>query len=375
MKVLQVMASCSCNSGVAQVIMRYYRNVFENISFDFLMYWDLENSYKDEIISLGGKVYYTGKPSTRSVGRYISYIDEFFRTRKDEYDAVQLHEVYLNSIILRKAKKYGVKILIAHSHTTKLSESKFGAFRNKFLYSTVKRYANTYFACSEDAGVVAFGKGILKNDHFYVINNAIDIPDFSYSNDERVRIRSEFGIDDSTLVIGHIGRFSPQKNHFFLVNVFCQVLETEPQAKLLLVGDGPNIDKVKAYCLERSIMNSVVFLGTRKDIGAVLSSFDVFCLPSVFEGLGIVLIEAQTNGLPCVVSDVVPYEAGILSSYRTVSLADDYDIWAKEVIKASHERAINISELIKHSGYDIHVESNKYEKLINNLVEGISDVR
>lgn len=367
MRVLQVMSSCGYRAGVAQVVMRYYRNIHREIDFDFLLYWDVEGSYKEEIQAYGGKLFFTGRPGLRQMPAYIRWVDRFFAEHGKEYDAVQLHEIYLNSIILRAAKKYGVPVRIAHSHTTKLSDSRLRAVRNAFLYLPVKRYANVFFACSADAGKAAFGRGILKDERFHVIRNAIALEEYRFSPENRKRIREEMGLKEETLVIGHVGRFAPSKNHCFLLELFCELLKQKTEAKLVLVGVGEDMQKVQQRCEELGLSDSVLFTGLRKDVPAVLSAFDLFCLPSRFEGLGLVLVEAQANGLACLASDGVPEEARVLPSYRRLALRAGAGRWAEELLQMDTQREADTDGALAASGFDIVPESEKLMGLFSEL--------
>ena len=368
MRILQVMASCSRSSGVAQVMMNYYRHISDQVVFDFLLFWREEDSFEEEIRELGGNVFYTGKPSISTVIDYIRRIKDFFHNNIGVYDAVHLHELYINSIIFPIAKRNGIKVRIAHSHTTKYSEKKSNALRNWLLCLPINYNATSYFACSTDAGITLFGKRIVNKQKLYVVNNAIDCSKYIYSEKSRDAIRREFDLADD-FVVGHVGRFSPVKNHKYLIRTFMKVVEEKPRSKLLLIGEGALKGQIKSLVNENNLQNNVVFIGQRKDIGDFLSAMDCFVLPSLFEGLGIVLIEAQCNGLPCVASSEVPGEARILSNYETVSLDSGYNTWAAKIIQ-SNGREINAYEKVTNAGFNIFVESPRLVEKYKNLIEG-----
>lgn len=361
MRVLHVMASCARVSGVAQAIMNYYRELHREAIFDFLLFWDLEKSFKSEIEQYGGKVFITGKPNLPTLIQYIRDVHTFFREHASEYDAIQLHELYLNPIVLAAAKKYGIRTRIVHSHATALSERRLSAIRNRILYIPIHRYATNYFACSEAAGKAAFGKAVVQEGKLIVVKNAICVDNFSFSLSARTKIREQLGVKNE-LVIGHIGRFCPQKNHFFLLDVFFELKKRNRDAKLLLVGDGEFFDPVRKKALQLGIEEAVFQVGQRTDIADLLSAMDVFLLPSVYEGLGIVLVEAQSNGLPCVASDVVPVEAEILPTYQSINLQADKKIWAR-ALESSGGRSVDSLQAVKRAGYDIHTQSVKLLQL------------
>ena len=367
MRILHVMASCSRASGVAQVIMNYYRQISKDVVFDFLLFWREEDSFEEEIHSLGGMVFYTGKPNLKSIAGYIRKLDSFFKSNQGKYDAVQLHELYINSIIFPLAKRAGIKIRIAHSHTTKYSEKSFNAIRNRLLYLPIKMTATDFFACSKDAGKVAFGNRIVESGKLYIVNNAICIERFFFSFDNRNKKRQEFGLED-VFVVGHTGRFSPAKNHEFLLKIFQEVLKRRPASKLLLVGDGKLKRQIQEYAKIIEIDDHIIFTGQRKDNNELLSAMDCFVLPSVSEGLGIVLIEAQSNGLPCLASSVVPDEAKVLSSFKSIDLSKGESYWAEEILKAN-ERTADANIAMTNAGFNIIVEGPKLEKKYKALTE------
>lgn len=368
MKVLQVMASCSKSSGVAQVMMNYYRKIKDEIIFDFLMFWDFEESFTDEILEYGGKVFFTGKPTIKSLFHYIKWLEIFFEETVPQYDAVHLHELYLNPIILPIAKKHGIKVLIAHSHTTRFSDKKMNGIRNAILFYPVRFFATNYFACSYDAGVTAYGRKISNSKRFHIIRNAIECERYVYSEQLRKEIRDELVLENE-YVIGHIGRFAPQKNHSFLLDMFYELQIRNANARLLLVGEGTLYEDVKRKAKELGISEKVIFSGFRTDVTALLSAMDAFVLPSTFEGLGIVLIEAQCNGLPCIASDRVPREADILSSFRCISLKCNPKEWAEEILECTKERDDKAREMVALAGYEINEQARKLLQLYNIIMQ------
>lgn len=372
MRILHVMASCACVSGVAQTVMNYYRQISSDISFDFLVFWDESSSFRQEIEQMGGRLFLTPEPSICSLRKYWRFVDHFFAEHANEYDAVQLHDLYLNPVIFPIAKKYGVNVRIAHSHSSKFSESSTSALRNWLLYRSLPCLSTHFWAASRIAGKTAFGARIDSARKITVVNNAISIERFAYSASEREKIRRELGISDDAFVLGHIGRFTLQKNHEFLLRVFSEVKQQRPDSYLLLIGaDGTLLPSVRRQASELGIADSVIFTGLRSDIGALLSAMDAFCLPSRFEGLGIALIEAQANGLPCLSSDHIPSEAKILPMHKQLSLHDPANQWADTLLSFSSERFKNPENLVTKHGFNIEHEAcmlvDRYQKITDAL--------
>ncbi|WP_075983035.1 glycosyltransferase family 1 protein [Bacillus massilinigeriensis] len=363
-RILQIVSSLSVSSGVMGVIMNYYRHINRNkIQFDFLYFIEDEKNHKDEITELGGNYYLLRKPSIKSYTEYKS----FFKENARKYSAVHLHEVYLNSIILPIARKYKIKHLITHVHTTKFSDKRLNAIRNKILCLPIKGQANKFLACSRPAGELYYGKKASNDGRVIVINNAIYCEKFKYNELVRNQKRKEMGLEDN-LVIGHIGRFNEQKNHMFLIDIFKDIKWQKEKAKLILVGNGPLLTKVKEKVERLGLKNDVLFLGQRNDISDLLQVMDVFVLPSLFEGLGIVLLEAQCSGLPCYASDVVPQEANVTDNFHYLSLNDKSKKWATEILsaKSENDRSVSYLKVMKY-GFDIIEESKKLENLYYEL--------
>lgn len=328
--------------GVESVIMNYYRHLdHTKVQFDFICDEDSTRIPYDEIKKLGGRVFLV--PKYQKLPQYLKALEGLFR--KNQYRIVHSNVNTLSVFPLYAAKKAGVPVRISHSHSTSNArEWKRNIIKN-ILRPFSKKYATDYFACSELAGRYLFGNKTFDQGKVKIIHNAIDLDKFKFDKVARKKLREEFGIKDSTVVIGHVGRFVKQKNHDFLIDVFNEYHTKNPDSKLLLVGTGPLEEKIKAKVEKLNLSNSVLFLGQREDTNKLYSAMDVFCLPSLYEGLGMVLIEAQMNGLPCLASDKVPKEAKITENIDFIV----FDI--KEFVKKIHTERIesNIDLLEKYN--------------------------
>lgn len=326
-RVLHVVSSLGTGSGVASFIMSYYREIDrEKIQFDFLSFKKRDGSFEKEILELGGGVYYCSKPSLSLAFRHE--MNHFFNAHKNEYQIMHCHPIYAAGIFSPYAKKSGIKRIISHSHTTKYSENKKSALRNFFLLSLIGRRATDFVACSEDAKRIFYWK---KKEDVTLIKNAVNIEKFRFSKKERDEIRMKLGIDQDEIVIGHIGRFTTAKNHIFLLQVFKNFLDNHQNAKLLLLGDGDLYEQMVQQANELKIVDRVIFAGRKENVVPYLSAMDIFIFPSNFEGLGIVLVEAQLNGLPCLASTKVPREADITGNVLFESLKSEYRTWVNDI--------------------------------------------
>ncbi len=326
-RVLHVVSSLGVGSGIMSCLMNYYRFIDrEKVQFDFLSFRKTDNTYEDEILRLGGRIYRCSKPSP--IGGFLKEIDAFFAEHEDQYRIVHCHPIYCTAFFAVPAKRHGVKHIIQHSHTTKLSDNPLSALRNWVVNALFGRLATDYAACSEEAKALFWWK---KAEDVKLMPNAIDYERFRFSRESRNRIRKELGIGDGELVLGHVGRFSPEKNHGFLLKVFEAVFAKYPQTKLLLVGDGATMDQVQQKANDLSCGKNVIFVGRHGRIEDYYCAMDVFLLPSRFEGLGIVLVEAQASGLPCFSSDVVPDAANISESVQFLPLKKGEEYWASKI--------------------------------------------
>lgn len=339
--------------GVESVVMNYYRNIDRsNIQFDFICDDDSTNIPYQEIEKLGGKVILI--PPYQKVFKYHKKLK---RTLKEgKYQIVHSHINTLSVFSLYAAKCAGVPVRIAHSHSTTNKKEWKKNLLKQVLRPFSKLFATNYMACSELAGRWLFGDKTYNKGEVYILNNAIDIDKFVYNEKNRKKHRKELGIKDDALVIGHVGRFVEQKNHRFLIDIFNEVHKLNNNSILLLVGQGPLEEEMKEKVNALGLTDSVMFLGQRSDVNELYSAMDVFVLPSLYEGLGMVAVEAQVAGLPCVLSTEVPEIAKISNNVEFIKLNDIVNNWANIIIKLNTK---NRNFINTNRDYDIAKNASK----------------
>ena len=349
--------------GMESCVMNYYRNIDKRyVQFDFLCNWD-NMVYADEVKE-NGSVIYTIPQRSKDYKAYKKAMDDFFEKHAGEYDVLWYNTCTLANIdYLIYAKKYGIiKKRIIHAHNSGNETSKLRGMLHYINRMRVNRYATDFWSCSMAASKYFFNEKQIASGRHHIINNAIQTEDFKYDRQRRKQLREKYNIDDK-YVIGHVGRFQTQKNHDFLVDIFYKYLEYDENAVLMLVGQGENERAIKGKVRDLGISDKVIFMGARDDVNDLLQVMDVFVLPSLFEGLGIVLIEAQAAGLSCITSkDVVPEVVNITGNVEFIALDEDIDKWAKEILKKkkiTEDRAGSI-QLIKEAGFDIKTEMGKF---------------
>ena len=301
--------------GVEQVVMNYYRHVdHKKIQFDFLVCEGSGMVPRDEIEQLGGCVLMV--PGYKNLPGYMRALERLFR--EERWPIVHSHVNALSVFPLRAAKRAGVPVRIAHSHST----SGRGELARNAVKDALRPLANVYpthrMACSRYAGEWLFGRG----SDFEVLYNAIDLSRFSFDPDERAEVRAELGLAEGRLAILHVGRFTEQKNHRFLLDAFAEVAHRRPDAALLLAGEGGLRAEVERRVGELGLSGRVAFLGQRADVERLYSAADAFVLPSLYEGLPVVSVEAQASGLPCFLSDAITREVDVTGSVRFLSIGD-----------------------------------------------------
>lgn len=346
--------------GVEAVIMNYYRHIDRTkIQFDFLCDEDSTNIPYEEIEKIGGKVLLI--PPYQDV---VKYHKELKKVLQDgNYRVVHSHINTLSVFSLCAAKSAGVPVRIAHSHSTTNKKEKKKNLMKQVLRPFSKTFATDYMCCSELAGRWLFGDQEYNEENVYLLNNAIDLEKFKYDESLRKKKRKELGIKNSTLVIGHIGRFVAQKNHDFLIDIFNEIHKQNADSILLLAGQGPLVDDIKNKVKELRLEDNVKFLGQRKDANELYQAFDVFLLPSLYEGLPVVGVEAQAVGLLCYLSDDMTKETKVLDTTKFMSLNDNANEWASNILRDINKyKRIDTSKEMTAKNFNIKEEAKKLEE-------------
>lgn len=349
--------------------MNYYRNIDKDkIQFHFLCDEDSTNIPYEEIEKMGGKVIII--PPYQ---RLFEYQKELYRIFKENnYKIVHSHISTLSVFPLRIAKKAGVPIRIAHSHSTSnKKEWKRNLIKN-ILRPFSKLYANQFFACSELSGRWLFGEKAFKNDKIKIINNAIDLEKFKFNKEKRNEIRKKLKIDENIILIGHIGRFVTQKNHEFLIDVFNEIIKKRKQenfdSKLILIGQGNLKENIIEKIKYLGLQDYVIFTGQTTNVSDYYNAMDIFVLPSLYEGLPVVGIEAQANGLLCEFSTDMTKETKVLNTTKFISLKETAKKWAEIILEdyKNFKRKNSFDEMTKKN-FNIKEEAKKLEKYYINL--------
>ena len=316
-RILQVLAGMN-RGGAETFIMNVYRKIDKTkVQFDFLLFREEECDFNEEILELGGKIYWIPRYSGKNHFKYIKAWKTFFKDHP-EYKIIHGHVRSTASIYLKIANKNGLTT-IAHSHSTSSRGSQLERLVKKSFQLPIRYIADHLFSCSDEAGEWLYGRKSMKKDKYHLLKNAIDTKAFKYSRSIREEKRRELGIQNNK-VIGHVGSFTPPKNHTFIIDVFKEIYGKDNDAVLLLVGDGKLRSSIEKKIKNMNLTESVVMTGVRSDVPELLQAMDIMVFPSLFEGLPVTLIEAQASGLPCIVADTITPEVGISDSLKFLSL-------------------------------------------------------
>ena len=355
------------DGGTESVWMNYYRHLDRTkIQFDFLVENESNIINKKEIESMGGRVVII--PPYTNPFKYMKELKKIFK--ENHYDIVHSNMNAMSVFTLRAAKKAGIKVRIAHSHSTSNKKEWKKNILKNLLRPFSKVYATHYLACSELAGRWLFGNKTFDKGLVKIVANAIDYDRFKFNESYREEIRNKYSLNDS-YVVGHIGRFMTQKNHKFVVEVFKGILELNPKSKLLLIGDGPLKPEIQSLVNELNLADNVVFAETRLDVEKYYSAMDMFIFPSLYEGLGMTAVEAQINGLKCVVSTNLPKDVEISDNIRFMNLDEDLSNWSKSCINKDRTDKLMINR--KYSiDENVNLIIEMYQSIAQNLVGGQS---
>lgn len=367
--------------GAETMMMNYLRHMDRSkVIYDFLVNRDYKAAYEDEIESLGGRIYRMCPMYPQYFARYKKEFREFLRSHP-EYRIIHSNLEERSYFGLRVAREMGVPVRIAHAHNRPVGFDVKSVFREYFRLRLPK-YVTHMFACGEEAGDWLFGR---KNRSKVIQQrNAIDTSLYRYDAGVAREVRKEFGVDDpDTLVVGHVGRFFPQKNHDFLVDIFAALHRKRPNSVLWLVGGGELNDELKNQIRAKvdrlGLHDAVRFFGVRSDVNRVMQGMDCFLLPSLYEGLPVTMIEAQASGLPCVISDRVPAQCDVTGTVAIVPLHDEPDQWAEAVLGhvrklASRDRATGAGAVTK-AGFDIIANAQWLERFYLDALAQTGDTK
>ena len=336
-------------AGVEAVVFTYLRNMdLDGVSVDVFYDADSTVAPPEDLIEMG--IRFIEIPPYQKV---FSYMSEIKRLCKENcYDIVHTHMNVLSVFSLFAAKCGGVSCRICHNHSTTSKFEKKKDLMKKVLRPTAKIFATDYAACSELSARWMYGDALVDDGTVTVFNNAIDLDRYSFDEAARREVREAIGATDSFL-IGHVGRFMDQKNHNFLIDIFAEVAKIRDDAKLLLIGDGENLEAVKEKVQRFSLSDKVIFKGILPDVERYYSAMDVFLLPSLYEGLPVVALEAQATGLPCVISDAVTTESAVIPEVKFLPVNRDVENWAAAVSEAKVENREECNRIFRGGKFNI----------------------
>lgn len=352
LRVLQVVTVMN-QGGAETMVMNHYRVVDRTrVQFDFLVCREERGFYDDEVEAMGGRIFRTMPIRPWCYGSFFKWIDEFFAEHAHEYIAVHSHIQENSGFVFKYAQKYGIRNCIAHSHIAFRGFDCKIPFR-KFAHYFQLKYATYNLSCGTDAGKYLYG-----HRHFELFNNAIDAKKYSVNLEVRDRIRQELGIEDR-VVLGSVARITWQKNHTFMLDVMAELVKRCPKAMLVLVGTGEKEQEIRQKTESLNLKGHVLMLGNRANVYELLQAFDLFFMPSLFEGLPVSVIEAQAAGLPCVLSDTIDQTTDVTGNVHFVSLDAGLDKWCDQILAVCHLPHMDTYPDIVKAGYDVHENVNR----------------
>lgn len=367
---LRVLHSISnmARAGIETMLMNYYREVDRSrVQFDFLANKPAPGEYDGEIRRMGGRVFVSPGLNPLHFPKYKRFVADLVHT-DPEIKIVHAHNEAMGYYALKSAKDAGVRVRIAHAHNTQIIRDY--KYPLKLVCKQLLPGAATdYWSCGRDAGVYYYGEKRWRESGF-ILRNAINVPRFAFRQEERDRLRRLHGLD-GCFVIGHVGRFNVQKNHSRLLDIFAKIVKAVPDARLALIGVGELEQPVKEKARALGFQDKTLFLGQMADVSGWYQAMDCFVLPSLFEGLPVVGIEAQAAGLPCFFSDRVTDEVLLSPEARRISLQAEDAEWAGEIMAARHSKTDRArgADVVRRAGYDIRTEAQKLQEIYLDMAE------
>lgn len=346
--ILHVIASLNIGGAekVARDIGMYApENEFES---HYIVFGDEKGEYEEELISHGCKVFHWHSPYENYKAFYNSLIKLMSEYK---YIAVHAHTMFNSGWVMLAAKMSKVPVRVAHSHSALDN----GGGMKKAVYEKIMRFlilscSTAFVACGNAAGERLFGKkAYLKKGN--LILNGVDAEKFKFSDEARRKIREEYSLEDS-FVIGHVGHLIEVKNQKYLLELMPKILEKQPRARLMLLGEGEDRQMLSEKIIGLGLEDKVIMTGNVRNVNEYLSAFDVFVFPSLYEGMPLSIIEVQCNGLPCVISTGVPEDVFLTDLIKPHSLSQNSEAWVSDIISCSRKDSGAYADKMKNSGFD-----------------------
>lgn len=350
-RVLQVFARMD-RGGAETMIMNLYRSIDRNkVQFDFIVHTQDKCVFDDEIRDLGGNIYAVPKYTGKNHFEYVKSWKQLFKEHP-EHKIIHGHVRSTASIYLTIAKKSNL-LTIGHSHST--SNSVGVSSIVKFLLQLrIRKVGDYLFACGEEAGKWLYGKSVIDQPNFFILNNGINPNEYRFDAQIRNKIRMKYNLKNK-FVIGHVGRFSEEKNHEFIIDVFNEVYKLNNDSILLLIGEGHLKRGIESKVNKLGLNHNIMFLGLQSNVNELLQGMDVYFMPSKFEGLPVTMIEAQASGIHSIISDSITSEVMITDLVKFLSLDMSPTLWAKNILELNKEhRRLDKTQDITDSGYDVN---------------------
>ena len=355
-------------AGLETMLMNYYRHIDrELIQFEFLCNKPKKGAYEEEVRQLGGRIFVTPGFNPVKLPKYRAYMKDLFK-KNPEIQIVHAHNGALAYYALREAQRNGIPHRIAHSHNSKINFDMKWPIK-QYCRSHMKNATTDFWGCGELAIEFYFGKKIVESGNYTLIKNAIEEERFVYNEQIRAELRKKYKVEDK-FVIGHVGRFMYQKNHTVLIDIFAKVHQKNPDTVLFLIGEGELEEKIREKIGSLGLTDAVVFTGSIPNVNEMYQMMDVFVLPSLYEGLPVVGVEAQASGVCSIFSDTVTSEVGITDLAHFLPLTASTDVWADKILSfvPGYERR-DMTNAIKAAGYSIHTEAVKMQDMYLKMLE------
>lgn len=360
------------SGGIEAVIMNIYKNIdWNKFDIDILVAQDENKLYDEEISKRSGhKFKILDNPNKSPIIRTIKTVKMFRkRLKQGEYDVIHINAANgIGFLYAFLARTVGIKEIIIHSHNTDIGKKHriIKSITHTICKHIFQKVPTIYLSCSDKATKWLYTKKTINSGKVKLINNAIDVDRYDYNELYRNEFRKTNNLEGK-FVIGHVGRFSEQKNHIFLINIFESLYEKDKNSKLVLVGEGELKEKIQILVKEKGLEKAVIFFGVTNEVEKCFDGFDVFILPSLYEGNPVVGIEAQASGLPCIFSDTITSNAQITPNVKYLSLNENVEVWRDKLLSFKDFKRKSTKKLIIQNGFDIKSLISEIEKIYGRI--------